>query len=396
MPATAPLRKLRVLGCSSIEWLPDTLCSLSQLELLGLLSLGIAGLPANFSALTTLRELQVRDCELLTDMGVGLDRLTLLTNLVIDNPCAFANEVSASFAAGLPDLCTLTLNGCNLRGAEFSSTQTRLTDLRIKTVVPFHESQLPSSIGMLRSLRELHITQCLEVTSLPETVRHLTALTHLNVDFCDLMTIPDAISELTNLQTCTLHCGQRDALDAIGHQKKLTHLRLGGPEGRLPVSLTNLTRLSYLEICFSRLGGAFPAIDTLPNLQDLRFVCVYNLQPGVKLGPVLARCTSITHFIANAGADFLNNHILPSLPSIVGLQHLVAIPLPDFPELGVPFGNPVLTLPEAMTNLTQLTCLQAGGRNFHSSIFQLRRPSRTCISLQCSVIRARCRRTFRG
>jgi hypothetical protein len=304
-------------------------------------------------------------------MDVGLDQLALLTNLVIDNPPASANEISASFAARLPDLCTLTLNGCNLRGAEFSSTQTRLTDLRIKSMVPLNESQLPSSIGMLRSLRELHSTQCFEVTSLPETIRHLTALTHLNVDFCEVMTIPDAISELTNLQICTLHCGQRDALEAIGHLKKLTHLRLGGPEGRLPVSLTNLTRLSYLEIRFSTLGGAFPAIDTLPNLRDLRFVCVYNLQPGVNPGPVLARCTSITHLIAQVGGNFLNNHILPSLPSIVGLQHLAALPLPDHFGLGVPLANLVLTLPEAMTNLTQLTSLQVGGRNFHGSVFQL-------------------------
>jgi Leucine-rich repeat (LRR) protein len=368
IPATAPLRRLVLINCPELHSLPNSLCRLTGLTKITLDSMDIVHLPDNFSALTSLRDLEIAHCPLLRNMPPNLSNLTQLTYLEINNPGPQdIDDIDVQFAAALPNLCTLSLKGCMLRGAQFGSTQTRLTALYINSLRPLTDD-LPSSIGMLRNLSELHITEC-NILSLPETIWQLTALTNLHVDMCSVMAIPDAISQLTNLERCNLAALQRDIPDAIGHLTKLTYVRIAGVEGQLPATLTSLTRLHRLDVGLPKLTGAFPAIDTLHNLRELRFDHLDAIMPGVKAGSVLARCTNITNLYANVDSRVLNHRIVPFVPGMTGLRELELRVIGQINA--TPDWGPDLPLPEAMTNLTKLTALTVAGREFHDVIFQL-------------------------
>jgi hypothetical protein len=196
------------LHCTQLDHLPD---SVSQLASLQYLSLTVqqpnprqfTALPANFSALTTLRRLEMRGCSALTGLQ-QLSALGCLTRLVVHD-CTSLTFPPDSSIAGLTSLVWLTLTGAK-----------SVTDL-------------PTDLGELAALKVLQLDGCRALRTLPPSFASLRPHT-LTLDGAQtLEAIPPAF---------------------FGAAKPLNALVLRGCAAlkQLPNEITALTNLGLLDV----------------------------------------------------------------------------------------------------------------------------------------------------
>ena len=94
---------------------------------------------------------------------------------------------------------------------------------------------------------------------------------YLDLSWSDLVTLPEEVSALLNLQTLILKsCRELASLPDLGNLKHLRHLNLEGTGiERLPASLERLINLRYLNISYTHLKEMPPHIGQLTKLQTL-------------------------------------------------------------------------------------------------------------------------------
>jgi len=139
-----------------------------------------------------------------------------------------------------------------------------LTNLEELCLSDTTSSKLPKSIGALKNLRCLKITECKELKRLPHTIGALTNLRTLEIHSCKrLTTLPDSIGNLMNLQTLVL---QKTGLKT------------------LPDSTSGLVNLKYLDLEEADKLESLPEeIGTLVNLERIYLpstTCLKTLPEG--------------------------------------------------------------------------------------------------------------------
>jgi len=104
----------------------------------------------------------------------------------------------------------------------------------------------------------------------------LKHLRYLYLYCSDLVTLPEEVSTLLNLQTLNLrNCLQLASLPDLGNLKHLRHLNLQGTRiERLPASLERLINLRYLNFSCTPLKEMPPHIGQLTKLQTLTYFVV--------------------------------------------------------------------------------------------------------------------------
>jgi uncharacterized protein (TIGR02996 family) len=117
-----------------------------------------------------------------------------------------------------------------------------------------------------------------KLTTLPERLRQLMALTSLNVHGNELTALPEWIGELGNLEFLGVGYNPLASLpESIGNLGRLKQFRCGGTKvlEQLPYGIGQLTGLEVLDLSFNNLK-AVP--DGIGNLNSLRELALYHNQ----------------------------------------------------------------------------------------------------------------------
>ncbi|CAL4891313.1 unnamed protein product [Urochloa decumbens] len=124
----------------------------------------------------------------------------------------------------------------------------------------------------LNGLRELEISKCNDLRHLPDSMRSLTCLQKLDINWCDNLVLPEWLGELQSLQI----------LNIIGLPLMSS----------LPQSIQNLTSLQDLYIYYCHALHRVP--EQLGELSSLRRLQLCNLPGLTSLPDGLQRLTSLT------------------------------------------------------------------------------------------------------
>ncbi|GAU16165.1 hypothetical protein TSUD_297950 [Trifolium subterraneum] len=200
----------------------------------------------------------------------------------------------------LPDLQELSMSNCNLSGP-LDSSLSRLANLSIiildggsllsiiVTGTSF-SGELPRSIGNLRHLSELELSNCQFNGTLPNSLSNLTQLSHLDISFNNFT----------------------GPMPPFGMAKKLTHLHLSqnGLSGAIPSSshFEGLQNLVSIDLNNNSISGSIPSsLFTLPSLQEIQLS--FN-----RFSKIDEFSTNVSYSVLNT-IDLSNNHLSGTLPT---------------------------------------------------------------------------------
>ncbi|XP_030494430.2 putative disease resistance protein RGA4 [Cannabis sativa] len=230
-----------------------------------------------------------------------------------------------------------------------STCISRFKNLRVFDLVGLSFKVLPSSIGAMKQLRYLDLTNNEKLKRLPDSICKLQSLQNLCLFGCEeLEELPREIGNLESLRVLGLTTKQSFLADGgIGRLKSLRFLGFKGCENlkALPNDLRNCTTLRVLLILNCKeleLASEFVNEDVQLSLQTFAI-------------DELPKTTDLPQWLQQAAKTLQYLHIedcselatLPEwLPKLMSLEKLV---IRDCPKL--------LTLPEGMEGLTSLTHL---------------------------------------
>jgi internalin A len=168
----------------------------------------------------------------------------------------------------------------------------------------------------------------LGLTSLPESLWKLTALTDLELFNNQLTTLPAEIGKLTNLTNVSFSTNQLTTLPAeIGNLTKVTEVRLQYNRLRaLPAEISKLTNVTVLQLNDNQLTTLPAEIGKLTALTNL-YLDVNQL---TTLPAEIGKLTALTNL-------YLDGNRLTTLPTEIGkLTALTELFLHGNPALGLP------------------------------------------------------------
>ncbi|XP_047162687.1 receptor-like protein 7 [Vigna umbellata] len=275
------LTKLLSLDLCSLFYSPDpvnllsfnisTLRSLiqnsSNLEIIRLNYVSISSpVPDIFINLTSLKQLSLYSCELYGEFPIGIFHLPSLRSLDLGNNYHLSGK--------LPNF----------------NSSAQITMLQL-TSTSFYGT-LPASIGNLKSLKYLLISQCKFLGFIPSTFGNLTELTYLDVGYNNFKGhLSSLLVNLTKLSMLRAGFNEfvTDTISWICKLPGITDLELDfvniGFDS--PLCSANLTQLSVLSLRYTNLSGQFPS--WIMNLTSLGYMDLSgnNLQGELELNKFL-------------------------------------------------------------------------------------------------------------
>ncbi|CAI8608373.1 unnamed protein product [Vicia faba] len=265
------LRNLNLRRCKIITELPSDVSGLKHLEILVVSSCtNLKVLPENIGILKSLKTLEA-DGTAIVKLPESIFRLTKLERLVLD---------SCSYLGRLPN-CIGKL--CSLQ--ELSLNQSGL-------------QELPESIGSLKNLEKLSLNWCASLTQLPDSIGNLVSLTELLAYNSGVKELPSTIGSLSYLRTLS-----------VGNSKHLC---------KLPDSIKTLASIIELELDGTALRYLPDQIGDMKQLRKLDIGNCNNLESLPESVGHLGSLTSLN----------INNGNIKELPVSIGLlENLVTLTL---------------------------------------------------------------------
>jgi internalin A len=151
--------------------------------------------------------------------------------------------------------------------SEKQSQELKLSGMDLSNLPPSRIKTLPDSIGNLKNLQSLYLSQN-QLETLPHSIGKLSNLQFLHLDNNRINTLPDSIGNLRNLQSLYLSQNQLETLPhSIRKLTKLTLLDLNNNQiNALPHSIGELTKLTLLDLSNNQINILPESIGKLTAL----------------------------------------------------------------------------------------------------------------------------------
>ncbi len=251
-----------------------------------------------------------------------------------------------------------------------------------------NEGSIPEGIDSLKELVSLTIAGKLHGT-IPQSISNLTNLQSLNIsNFSGTLsdTIPTEIGNLTNLTNLSIFNAAKGPIPAsIGKLTNLLNLYLptGNIDGTIPVELFGLSKLQSITLDDQKLSGTIS--ESLGNLRNLNFLSMANNQLSGNIPSTIGNLNNLLYL--DFSGNKLSGVIPPSLNKCTSLSNLkinnnelegVVPPVFDnkFKLLSLDLSNNKLTgISENIGKLTNLQTLNLNNNRLTSlpdSLNQLR------------------------
>ncbi|XP_042519108.1 disease resistance protein RPV1-like [Macadamia integrifolia] len=246
------LKELNLRECTSLQKLPEAIGDLNSLVELDLRGTQIEELPDNISKLSSLKELDLSECSSLEKLPESIGDLNSLVKLDLHGTQI---EELPDNISKLGSLKELDLNECSSLEKLLES----IGDLNSLVKLDLWETQIEElldNISKLSSLKELNLTECLSLKNLFEYMGDLNSLVRLDLWGTQIEKLPDNISKLSSLKELNLNeCLLLKKLpESISDLKSLVRLDLRGTQIKeLPDNISKLSSLKELDLseCYS-------------------------------------------------------------------------------------------------------------------------------------------------
>ncbi|KAG0583532.1 hypothetical protein KC19_3G144600 [Ceratodon purpureus] len=218
------IQVLRLLFCKKLEMLPPSIQHLKGLRILyvsGCTSL--KALPDSIGALSNLEELDASNCPSLQALPTSIVLLSSLQKLFIGaNPgCQISSEDGSAWTR----LRILWLRNCCGLGFRLdydAMKNLEYLELQESALIELPESMgklirlgrlfiqcerlqcLPKSIGDLKMLYSLKLTQCHNLTRLPKSLGAISSLEDIEITNCPIRKLPKSLGSLTKLRRLSI------------------------------------------------------------------------------------------------------------------------------------------------------------------------------------------------
>jgi Leucine-rich repeat (LRR) protein len=346
-PTAAKLQQLSI-NMEQLKSLPDTRGHLGDLTRLRIKHGPFEQLPAQFTQLSSLRDLELDNC--MVDSLILRDGLTALERLSLETSYDHEHQHDLGLLTRFSNIQSLHIGDVSPDNIQFGA-HSALTSLKISNCLEITE--LPASLGNLGHLRELELDANLNLGGLPEVVSRLTALTALSVSLCGSFDM-QSTTILTSLRTLVLelNSGVDDdnvPVPPLGQFRLLRELFVR--DGTVELTFDRLTNLTSLFLEASEIVGDVPALARLPQLRKVS--CLLTSSTTNQFSSMLTGATAITDLeLATSGVQ---SPLLPAIATLTSLR-----------RLGLFFSHDIHHAegwPASMTNLSQLTRLTIYSNN---------------------------------
>ena len=335
-------------------------------------------------------------------MGVAIDQFGLWRQGAKGPDARVGVMGSVLFVDKPEDVSSLELGAFEIRGGAALATLLELLPRLVVLRLPWCQfiASLPVEIGRLvPTLRELDLSCCSRLPSLPEAIGDLGLLVALDLSGCEgLNELPSAVGKLHSLERLYISQSERDAEAAAKaakedeeqgpNRRRAARVEIAGAGiTSLPDELASCTRLRHITLGLPGLTSVPEGLAALPQLQTLCLSGSASLaalpvalgQNASLLHLELPSCPATTHLadatLSGLSAlhtlDLYGCASLASLPQSVGslapsLQalYLGSLDLPCLPDEICLLANlrhldlrllSLSSLPEALGDLSALT-----------------------------------------
>lgn len=292
-PMIKNLKELRLLNLSNndrVTKLPDSVCQLSQLEILIMEHGSLTCLPEQIGLMQSLKKLSVpfNSIKILPSTIGKLNSLKVLNcahNLLSSLPSEIGELV------GLEEL---NLSGCginvlpitlyNLNSLKYFYCKTGLKELHedlgnLRNLVILDiecSSNLPNSTILLHNLIKL---TCTKITSLPDKgFEHLEDLREANFINCKLEKVPESLFNMKNLIQLDLGYNKLKQIGKIGDCKLVVLSIRNNQLNQLPKTIENMKNLRKLFVNDNNLRGLPKEMLKLKHIRVIKIEGNDNIQ----------------------------------------------------------------------------------------------------------------------